>query len=54
MTGVQTCALPIYTLQYKLNKLSGLTGINPRTYQGGALYCLALAFLEEERLGNWL
>lgn len=42
------------TLQYKLNKLSGLTGINPRTYQGGALYCLALAFLEEERLGNWL
>lgn len=42
------------TLQYKLNKLSSLTGINPRTYEGGALYCLALAFLDEERLGDWL
>ena len=42
------------TLQYKLNKLSGLTGINPRTYTGGCLYCLALAILEEERWGSWL
>lgn len=42
------------TLQYKLNKLSSLTGINPRTYRGGCLFCLALAILEEERWSNWL
>ena len=34
------------TLQYKLNKLYTLTGINPRTAEGTALYYLAIAFNE--------
>ena len=34
------------TLQYKLNKLHQLTGINPRTMEGSALYYFAIAFME--------
>lgn len=34
------------TLQYKLNKLHQLTGINPRTMEGSALYYFAIAFLD--------
>ena len=34
------------TLQYKLNKLYQLTGINPRTIEGSALYYFAIAFLD--------
>jgi len=34
------------TLQYKLNKLHQLTGINPRTMEGSALYYFAIAFIE--------
>ena len=34
------------TLQYKLNKLHQLTGLNPRTMEGSALYYFAIAFLD--------
>mgnify|MGYP002508513347 CR=1 FL=1 len=34
------------TLQYKLNKLHQLTGLNPRSMEGSALYYFAIAFLD--------
>ena len=34
------------TLQYKLNRLTKHTGINPRTLEGAALYYIAIAFEE--------
>ena len=42
MTGVQTCALPIYTLVYRLDRVKRMTGLDLRGFDHAIVFKVAL------------